>query len=264
MLKFFLALNLMFSLNAFAQKAEALKLWEKRDEQKSLEEALAKFEQHHKANPQELETLVYLARGNFLLADFHQTKNDQKMETYEKARKFGILGMSTNPEFKKTMDADDIETAVSKLSEKEVPAMFWTAAATGKWARLNGVFSSLKYKDEILALIKRVEALNPKFFHSSVPRYWGGYYAVAPSIAGGDMKKSKQNFEEAIKASPEYLGTKVLFAELYWVKQGDRKEFKRYLEEVIAAPNDSVELGPENRMEKKKAETLLGQVGKLF
>ncbi len=275
MLKMFLTFSLLLNFsNALAQKdfnpaeakvmkAEATRLWQKRDDQQSLEESLSKFEHVLSAEPNNLEVLTYLTRGYFTLAELHLTNEDLKKRNFEKARTFGEMGMALNPDYKKLADKE-IEEAIEKLTVREVPVLFWTAASLGKWARLNGIMSSLKYKGVILAMIKQVEKLKPDFYYGAVPRYWGGFYAVAPSIAGGDMKKSKKKFQEAMSVAPEYLGTKVLYAELYLVKKEDKKEFKKQLSEVLIAPNGPQEIVPENLLEKKKAEKLLEKADDLF
>lgn len=242
---------------------EGVRLWEKRDDKVSLEEALSKFELVHASYPDNLQVLTYLSRGHFLLAEFLTSDEGVKKNGFSKGREYGEKGLRTNNDFDKFADKD-IKKAVSYLTTKEIDLLFWAAANLGKYAKANGIFSSLKYKDQILEMIKKVESLNPNYFHGSVPRYWGSYYALAPSIAGGDMKKSKDNFRKAIDMAPEYLGTKVLFAELYWVKMEDQKEFKNELNAVLAAPLGPVELHPENRLEKAKAQKLLKQVDKLF
>lgn len=274
MIKLIIALTLIFNF-AYAQKddftaaearilkADALRLWQKRDDQQSLEESLSKFEHSLSANPQDLEILTYLTRGYFTLAELHHTNEDLKKKNFDKARGFGAQGLNTNPEFKKFAE-DHIEEAIGKITQKEVAILYWTAASLGIWAKLNGVMSSLKFKGQILAMIKQVEKLQPDFFYGAVPRYWGGFYAIAPSIAGGDMKKSKKNFEAALAAAPEYLANKTLFAEAYLVKKDDKKEFKKVLQEVLLAPNGPAEIVPENLLEKKKAERLLDKADEIF
>lgn len=265
MLKWMLAFSFLFNL-AYAQdttKADALRAWQKRDNQATLREALTKFEALHKKNPTDIETLTYLTRGYFLLADLHVEDKDEKKKLYEKAKDFGDVGMSTNSTYKAKKE-EDIESAIGGLTKREVPVTFWSAAALGKWSKLNGVMSSLKFKDQILAMIRQVEKLEPDFFHAAVPRYWGGFYAVAPAIAGGSMSKSKKNFKKAIERAPEYLGTRVLFAELYWVEEGDKKEFKKQLQAVIDAPIGPEEIRPENTLEKAKAKKLLDKADDLF
>src|SRR5690606_2489359 len=139
------------------------------------------------------------------------------------------------------------------LTEKEVPAIYWSAAALGKWAKAAGIATQLKHKTRIKAQIERVEKLSPDFFYGAPSRFWGAYYAVAPSFAGGDLNKSKTHFDKSIKLAPEYLGTKVLMAEVYYTKKGDKKAFEAMLREVLSSKADQhPELGPENMLEKKK------------
>lgn len=264
----------MITLSVFAQapgkmeadilKEEAHKLWEQRDNQDSLEEMLSKLEIAHEASKEDRDILERLSHGYFILADQHLTNKDLMLRAYEKGREWGLKGMNLNEEFKDRIKSKSIKNSVDKLTEAEVPSMFWMLANTGKWSKLNGIFSSLKYKDEILAVLGRVEELRPNYFYSAVPRYWGGFYTLAPGIAGGDMKKAKEKFHEAMEKSPEYLGTKVLYAETYLVKKKDKKEFEKVLKEVIAADLGPAEIHPENRLEKKKAQRLLEQKDEIF
>jgi len=117
----------------------------------------------------------------------------------------------------------------------------------------------------VKAMIERVQALQSDYFYGAANRYWGAFYAIAPSFAGGDLNKSKQNFDQSIKIAPEYLGTKVLYAENYLTKKSLKKEFEEVLNEVLASKHDKhAELGPENTIEKKKAQRLLDKKDDLF
>jgi tetratricopeptide (TPR) repeat protein len=264
MLKTILFFSLFINL-AIAQdlKQDALKSWANRDDQKALMDALSKFEGHHKSAPQDLETLTYLARGYFTLAEYYLTDDEDKLSHFDKARSFGERALSLNPDYK-NLAGDEIEKAIDKLTVKEVAPLYWSAASLGKWAKLNGIMSSLRFKGQILASIRKVEKLQPDFYYGAVPRYWGGFYAVAPAIAGGDMAESKKNFMKAMGVAPEYLGNKTLYAELYLVKKENEKDFKKVLEEVITAPNGPEEITPENKLEKKKAQRLLSKMKELF
>jgi tetratricopeptide (TPR) repeat protein len=247
-------------------KSEGLRLWQNRDLKEDLESALSKFELAHQGDPNDLETVVFLIQGNFILADAHTSDNEAKKKLLEKGKDFGMEGLRTNEEFKKLVDkkGEDVEDAVKVLTEKETAVAYWTAASLGLWAKANGIFSSIKYKDQIVELIRKVEMLDPKYFHGAVPRYWGSYYSAIPSIAGKDLKKSKKYYEESLALAPEYLGTKVLMAEIYAVEKDDKALFKKLLLEVLADKSNHPELGPENRIERKKAEKLLEQADELF
>lgn len=247
-------------------KDDAMKHWKARVNQENLEQSLATFEKIHAAKPADLETLIYLTRGYYFLADSHIDNMDKKKSTYEKAASFGEKAMATNEAFKSSIKSGkSIEESLGTLTASEVPAIYWTAASLGKWAKATGIAAALKYKTRIKAMIERVEKLDPNYFYGATSRYWGGFFAVAPSFAGGDMKKSREQFEKSLKIAPEYQGTKVLMADVYWTKQGDKAQFKRYLEEVLNSKFDThPELGPENTLEKKKAEKLLSNIDELF
>ncbi len=256
----FIMIAIFLSAEAFAGiSPEALELWKKRDNKESLTKAVQIIE----AGPKDLETLTYLTRGYFLMGEYYTNDDDAKLKVFEKAKKFGDEGMSLNEEYK-NLKEKDITKAIDALTMKEIDILYWSAASLGKWAKANGVMSSLKYKDQILAMIGKVEKLNPDYFYGAVDRYMGGYYAIAPGIAGGDMKKSKKRFHTAMIKGPANLGTKVFYAEVYLTKKDDEKEFTKVLNEVIASPNGPDEIAPENILEKRKAEELLKNKKDLF
>lgn len=263
---FSLTLNLAFAQDANL-KADALKLWSQRDVKQSLTDAITKFETLHKATPTDTEILLYLMRSHFIMGDSHTQDKDEKMEQFEKAFGYGDKALLTNTEYaSRVKKNDEIKHQMKALGINEVAQMYWTAASIGRFAKTKGIFASLKYKSKILGLISRVEELKPDFFYGSVPRYWGSYYAVIPSLAGKDLKKSLSNFEKSLQMGPEYLGTKVLQAETYYVEKDDEANFKKILNEVLADTTlvNHPELGPENRMEKIKAKRLLDNMGDLF
>jgi tetratricopeptide (TPR) repeat protein len=245
---------------------EAMNLWRKRDSQDSLNESLSKLELVQSANPTNLEVLIYLTRGHYFLADAHLDNSTLKIRHFEKAISFGEKAMATNVEFAaKTSGGKNIEDGLDLLTVKEVPAIYWTAASIGKWAKEEGKFTYLKNKGKVKAMIERVEKLQPDYFFNAPSRYLGAMYAALPYLAGGDLEKSKKYFDQAIKEFPEYLGTQVLMAEFYWTKKDNKKEFENMLKAVLLSNHDKhPEIGPENLMEKKKAEKLLEQVDDLF
>lgn len=247
-------------------ETEAFELWKGRVDQSKLEAALVKFESLHAANPKDLKTLVYLTRGYYFLADSHLQDVDQKKKNYEKGASYGEKAMATNADFKKAVDSGkEVEDSLGSLTKAEVPAIYWTAANLGKWAKATGIAAALKYKNRLKAMVSRVEELEPNYFYAAPARYWGGFYAVAPSFAGGDMKKSKEQFEKSMKLAPEYQGTKVLMADVYFTKEDKKAEFEKALKEVLASDFDNhPEIGPENALEKKKAEKLLAKMNDLF
>ena len=62
-------------------------------------------------------------------------------------------------------------------------------------------------------------ALDENYFFAGPHRYFGAMYGLAPGFAGGDMDKSREHFEKAIALAPNYLGSRVLYLEV-WAQKG--------------------------------------------
>jgi hypothetical protein len=156
--------------------------------------------------------------------------------------------------------------AAIKLAPKEaVPAMYWYASNLGKWASTKGFTTVLKYKDDIKATMDHVKALDDTYFYAGPFRYFGAFEARTAGIAGGSLEKSKENFQKAVTMAPNYLGTKVLWAEFLCTKQQDKEMYKKLLDEVLAADAAvDPEILAENKLEQEKAKKLLAKIDDNF
>ncbi len=247
-------------------KREAELKWSKRVNRENLEEALSKWEFVAQDNPSDYETLVSLTRGFYLLADAHVENPELKQKYFEKAAAYGKMALSTHTAYREKIEkGHDLEEGVELLGQTEVAAMYWTAVSLRQWSLGEGFFSHFRNKDAIRALIKRVQALRPDFFYQAAPRFWACFYAESSSLSGGDMGQSKAEFDKSIEMAPEYLGTSVLMAQMYYVKKGDKKAFEEMLKAVLQSNQDNhPDIGPENALEKRKAERLLEKKDDLF
>jgi hypothetical protein len=259
---------------AAALVAEGDALWAERVSEAKLKEALAKWEAAIKLAPT-AELATKLARGHYLLGDAHYALADN-IEARDAEYQLGLdwaneaLKLSA-PEYAAAKAGGKSHVEAIKLAPKEaVPAMYWYATNLGKWAAGKGIVTRLKYKDDLFATMTQVKALDEGFFYGAAWRYFGSYEAVASGIAGGSLERSRENFEKAIAIAPAYLGTKVLYADLYCTRMvkdeaEGKAKFKRLLEEVIAAdPAAEPDIAPENQLEQQKAKKLLARIDELF
>ncbi len=231
--------------------------------------ALAKWEEAAKNAPS-AELFVKLSRGHYFLGDGYfavQGNAEKRDEHYtigldwaEKA-----LAMSA-PEFvAASKNGVKHEEAIKGAGVEAVPAMYWYSTNLGKWAASKGFATRLKYKDAIKATMLRVKELKPDFFHGAVFRYFGAFEAATAGIAGGSLELSGENFAKSVEMAPDYLGTKVLWADYLAKKNNDRETYKRLLDEVIAADaNANPDLMPENAQDQKKAKKLLAAIDDVF
>jgi tetratricopeptide (TPR) repeat protein len=248
--------------------AEGDAKWEQRTDPANIRAAIAAWEKAAEADASNAELLVKLTRANYFLADGFLRQDDKEyLRVMDLGVKWGERAMvASSSEFEAKMRGGTKYPEAVKVMPKEgVPAMYWYASSLGKWAKKKGFAVLLGQKDNVKATMDRALELDPEFFYGGPHRYFGAYYAIAPGFAGGDLEKSQVHFKKSLEISPEYIGTKVLWAENLSTKQQDEDTFDRLLNEVLAAPDDAIpELGPEIMVEKQKAKELLAQKNDLF
>ena len=247
---------------------EADALWDERVDVAKLEMALKKYEEAHTADPANRHALVRLTRGWYFYGDGHAKEKDVKIERWGQAIEWGAKCLALNEEFAtKVNEGEKEKDAVGSTTKDDVPCLYWTASSLGKWGKNQGLAKTLKHLPTVKAYMSRTEELDPEYYHYGPARYWGAYYAALPSFAGQDLDKSKEYFDKAIEGAPYYLPTQALRAEFWAVPAQDAKQFKMDLEAVVAADANAMPdkmVTPENTLEQKKAEELLGKMNEFF
>lgn len=215
-----------------------------------------------------LEEKVLAASGNTESVAY-QTAYTRASRFYEKGLDYGLLALRKNSAVSRALgkDVDSFKRALKGFGKADVPAMYWTAFNWASWINLHK--DSPKAVGDLpkaVALMERALALDPDYYYGGIHQFFGAYYASRPTILGGDVKKAKASFDQAIEASQgKFLFAKVLFAQYYAVAVQDRALFESVLREVIAA--DPAQL-PEQRLANEvahvRAKTLLLQAAKWF
>ncbi len=244
------------SAQALLDEAEAL--WAERGDPAKLQAALDRFEQVVAADPTNRAAYQRLVRGYYFLGDGHLEERDAKIQAWDKAITWGKKCMGLNSEFVQLLEKGEAEAdAARAFTIDDVPCLYWTASALGKWAKASGMGKTLKNIPTVKAWISRVEELDPDYFYAGPARYWGAYYAAIPSFAGQDLDKSKAYFDQAIQAWPNHFGNRVLLAEFWAVKTQNGQVFDEQIEFVLSHPPDVMpEIVPEQEAEQRKARRL--------
>jgi hypothetical protein len=236
-----------------------------REDRAQLELSIAKYEEAVKLKDDDYVTYGKLARANYLLADgwlfFEKdTKNDLYLATFEKGYTYAQRGMAAiSPELEQRLAAGvDLKDAVSLLGKDAIDLLYWYSTNLGKWGNAQDITVVLTYKDRIYTIMEMVYRLDPNFFYGAADRYFGAYYSIAPSFAGGDLDRSWTHFQATMKIAPNYVSTWNLIAEFYAPKKKDGALFDEMVAKVLAAPDDIIpELTAETKVEKRKAEALI-------
>lgn len=249
--------------------AEGDALWKERGDKAKLMEAIAKWESVAEQSG-DAELFAKLSRAHYLLGDGYyvlEGNAEARDAEYQKGLDWATRSLkAAAPEFAKAMAEGKRHAESINLAPKEaIPGMYWYATNLGKWAASKGFATRLRYKDDIKATMEHVKALDEMYFHAAPWRYFGSFEAVTAGLAGGSLEKSEANYKKAVELAPNYLGTKVLWAEFLCTKKNDKATYKKLLEEVLAA-NASVdpEIEPENKIEQEKAKKMLATIEERF
>lgn len=252
------------------QEAEAA--WAKRGELAEAEKAVAKWDQLLKVDPSRADIRVKLARAHYFIADSHlffkkEVQQDEQaaaqMLAHYQQGQFEAemaLGQKYAGYRTKFCARQPFGAALQQLDKDAVPAMYWYATNLGRYALQKSLVEVLNHKDRIKAMMDTIQRLDPAYWYYASDRYFGAYYTKIP-FPSGDLPKSQAYFAKSIKGTPQYLATKVLYARMNLAKAGDREQFKKVLEEVLAYDlSQAPEIEPENAAEQKKAKYYLDQI----
>jgi fructose-specific component phosphotransferase system IIB-like protein len=188
---------------------------------------------------------------------------------FAKAKDYGFRALSLKRDFQQAASGpfDDFVIFLRDYNKEYVPALFWTTSAWAKWISLHlDSMEALADMPMLEATMQRVIELDQGFYYGSPHLHMAVYLAVKPSIAGGNLDKAKEHFDEAFaQGAVKLLAAKVLFARYYAVRLKDRALFVKTLQEVIEAPVDEVpELTLSNTLAKEKARELLERADEYF
>jgi hypothetical protein len=241
-------------------------LWEQRGDVAQLQASLDAYETIATADPTNRHALERLVRGYFFLGDGHNTEMTDKLAAWDTAIGWGKKCMALNADFVAHLDkGDDEGTAAVAFGAADVPCVYWTASALGKWSKASGMGATLKNVPTAKAWVARVQELDNSYFFTATDRYWGAYYAAIPSFAGQDLDKSRGHLDTAVEANPEHFGNRLILASYWAVKTQDAKVFDEQVAYVLSnCPNTIDGLVPEQEAEQRKAQKLLETRNELF
>ncbi len=239
---------------AFAQRADRAQL----------EAAIARYEEAVKLKDDDIATYEKLARACYLLADgwlfFEAAEKKQLfLDTYAKGYRYAERGMrALSPDVEQRLSAGvDLKDAAQLIGKDGIGLLYWYSTNLGKWGNAQDITVVLTYKDRIYAIMEQVFKLDPNYFYGAADRYFGAYFAIAPSFAGGDLDKSWSHFQTTLRIEPRYVATFNLIAEFYAPKKQDEALFDEMTQKVLDAPLDVIpELAAETAVEKRRAEAL--------
>jgi len=187
---------------------------------------------------------------------------------YLRARDYGLRGLDVSHHgFGKALQSDP-KKAVRVARKRDVPQLYWTAAAWG------AAISVSKDQPDIVADLPKVEALidralelDESFEHGAIHTFLISYEMARPGVkVEVAAARAKQHFERSMQLSGGQLASPlVAYAEAVCVQKQQRSEFEKLLKQALAM---DVDQKPDwrltNLVMQRRAKWLLSRTDDLF
>lgn len=191
---------------------------------------------------------------------------ERALKLYLRARAFGLRGLERRERGITQRLVTSPDQAVARLKARDVPMMYWTAAAWGSAISVGRDRPELAADiTSVRALMTRALTLDEDFESGAIHEALIALDAL-PEMMGGSKPRARQHFERALELSHGARpGPFVMLAENVSVATQNRAEFERLLR--LALEIDP-EKSPGNRLEtlltQRKARALLARADDLF
>lgn len=186
---------------------------------------------------------------------------------YRRAMDYGFRGLEVeHPGFQADLRKEP-QSAVAKMQKKDVPLLYWTAAAWAARISLNKEDPELSADLTLTeAMMHRALELDESFGDGSIHDFFIAYEGSRQGTAGGSVEEARRHFDQAMRISRgKRVGPLVAYAEDVLVGTQDRGEFEKMLNQALAFDPDTEpsERLP-NLVAQKRARWLLSEINTLF
>ena len=154
----------------------------------------------------------------------------------------------------------------NKLTENDVPALFWYGFNLGAYVNLN--------RDSIKAVamaqlaekaMKRVIELNPGYYYGGAHLFLCAYYASRPPMLGGNLEAALSHYKHVKEiAGEDFLLADVYYGRFYLYQKQERKKFKDVMNRVVHYPQSRNAYPLYNKLAVIRAKTYLDAIDRLF
>ncbi|MFQ3244704.1 MAG: tetratricopeptide (TPR) repeat protein [Arenicella sp.] len=181
--------------------------------------------------------LIALALTSSLLRAEPMLPNTVKEMRLELDRvNFDLKG--NNAKIKRLEEVLPHSEALAKKNAKDAGFQMMAGFYNAQYAGYKGGIGALKYAKASRKYLEKSVKLDPTLYGSSAHAVLGTLYAQVPGwpIGFGDKKKALNNYQSALKFSPNGLDSNFTYAQ-YLFNQKKYKDAKRYLEKAAQAPS---------------------------
>ena len=187
---------------------------------------------------------------------------------YLRAYRYGMRGLEVrHPGFAAALD-NDADRALKRVTRRDVPLLYWTAAARGLTISLSMTSPELMAELPLVeTIVRRVAELDENFDAGALPEFLITLEAARSGVKPEEQQtRMRQHFARALDLSQgKRAGTYVSFAENACVPAQNKAEFQSLLEKALAVdPDADLDNRLANLVAQRRARWLLKHVDDLF
>jgi predicted anti-sigma-YlaC factor YlaD len=201
--------------------------------------------------------------------DFAQAEamRDRARRLYLRARNYGLRGLeATHSGFTNALQSNP-KQAVAKMKRKDVPQLYWTAAAWGAAISLSKDDpATVAEIPQMEALIDRALELDESWGDGAIHGFLINYEMSRQGVSGSAVDRARKHFNRAIELTHgQQAGPLVTYAEAVCIEQQDAKQFEALLNRALAInPDEHPGTRLVNLIMQRRARWLLSRESDLF
>lgn len=242
---------------------EADSLWSLRADPEAAKQSLRAYRAAVKRQRKAPDLLARISHACYFVATYQTASAERRDALFREGQDFAMEGMRLDPGFAGVFHETGDETeAARSLDPAYVELLYWYVVNLARELNQESAIIRRGNKARVESLNNRLLAIDAEFYYAGPHRIAG---AIPTRLPEGNLADAKPHFETAIEMAPEYLGNRVVYADLYAVRAKDKALFRSQLEAVLAAPVDPASaIAPENHYARAQAKALLAKTGALF
>ncbi len=186
---------------------------------------------------------------------------------YLRARNYGLRGLEVAHRGFTNQLAADPHVAVARLTKRDVPQAYWTAAAWGAAVSLSKDDPAIVAQiPQMEALIDRALALDESWDSGAIHGFLINYEMSRQGAEGDAAARARKHFDRALELTKsQQAGPLVTFAEAVCIEKQDAKQFEELLHRALAI-NPDAQPGTRlvNLVMQRRAKWLLSRQEDLF
>jgi len=186
---------------------------------------------------------------------------------YRRARAYGLRGLEVRHRGFQERLRTDTASALTGMETRDVPLLYWTAAAWGGEISLSKGDAELTADQGLVeALARRALALEEAFHAGAIHDFFIAWEGGRPPSAGGSPQRAREHLDRALVLSRgQRAAPLVSYAESVLVASQDRAAFEASLKKALEIdPDRDPRFRLENLVAQKRARWLLSRTSVLF